>query len=48
VQRKINARNTSHANSSLTLALLVLGIAANNAHHATPVNNLALAANFFH
>jgi hypothetical protein len=30
----------------LTLALLVLGIAANNAHHAAAVNNLALAANF--
>src|SRR5712672_1592261 len=35
-------------NSRLSLALLVLRIGANHAHHAAPVNHLALVANLFY
>jgi hypothetical protein len=32
----------------LSLALLVLGVDANHAHHAAPVDHLALVANLFY
>src|SRR6266404_834464 len=35
-------------NSRLSLALLMLGIGANHAHHTPPMNNLALVANLFY
>jgi hypothetical protein len=34
--------------SALPLALLVLRVGANDAHHAAPVNYLALVANLFY
>src|SRR5580704_473520 len=52
LQRKIYSSNTCHACSlyrfGLALALLVLRVDANHAHHAAPVNHLALVANLFY
>jgi hypothetical protein len=45
-RRKIDARNTCHIFLSLTLALLVLRVDANDPDHAFAVNQLALHANF--
>jgi hypothetical protein len=38
----------SVSQSELSLALLVFRVGANHAHHAAPVNYLALVANLFY
>jgi hypothetical protein len=46
---KIHARNTCHSVSSwnaLPLALLVLGVRADDAHHSPAPDDLALVADF--
>src|SRR5690348_4290188 len=47
LRRKVNTCDACHS-FSLTLALLVLRINANNPHHATPVDHLAFVTNLFY
>ena len=46
VVRDVDAGNTGHVRSSLTLALLVARVGADHAHHALAPHDLALAADF--
>src|SRR5262249_21247648 len=48
VTRKIDTRDTCHVAPLLSLALFVLGIYADHAHHTLAMDDLALVTNFLY
>jgi hypothetical protein len=48
IGRQIHTCDASHSSSPLALALAVLGVDANHAHHSAPMNDLAFHTDLFY